>query len=79
MIDYKEIGERIRKRRKELGLSQDMLASRINATSLDVDAMEAGQYYMSTNTLINLCNALVITPNELLGWNSYVGWPMRRT
>ncbi len=61
-----DIGARIRARARELGLSDSEVGRRI-----DVDASRVGRYVRGVNepdlaTLVRLCSALSLTPNDLL-------------
>ncbi|MBQ9120501.1 MAG: helix-turn-helix transcriptional regulator [Lachnospiraceae bacterium] len=65
-IDYVLLGERIRKRRKELKLSQEKLAERIDVSSPHMCNIENGKTKFSLQVLVDLANALETTPNALL-------------
>ena len=61
-----EIGDRIRARARELGLSDSEVGRRIQ-----VDPSRVGRYVRGVNepdlaTLVRLCDALALTPNDLL-------------
>ena len=63
------IGERIRNRRKQLGLSPDALAEKLNVNRATVYRYE-GDYIkkVPTTVLENLAIVLHTTPAYLMGW-----------
>lgn len=62
------IGNRIRLRREELGLTQDTLAHMCGYTSRSTIAkIEAGANEMTNKKLVKLAKALETTPEYLLG------------
>lgn len=64
-----EVGERIRKRREELNMTQDELAQKVGYTSRSsVAKVEANANGMVQSKLIKFANALQTTPAYLLGW-----------
>lgn len=67
-MNYDKIftGERIREHRLALGLTQETLSERINKSFRTMTDIERGIVGMSMETLFNLCNALKVTPNDLL-------------
>ena len=65
-INNESIGSKIRNYREAKGLSQEELASIINATERHLRNVEYGQKGLSVSMLIALTNALDITPDVLL-------------
>ena len=69
-----EIGERIRARREELGMSQDELAraagykSRSSINKIEVDGRNLPQ-----SKLMDIAKALHVSPMYLLGWEDEEG------
>lgn len=64
-----KVGERIKKRRKELGLSAEDLANEIGKSRATVYKYEKGDIEnLPHTTLIPLAEALRTTPEYLLGW-----------
>lgn len=57
-MDYYEIGQRIRARRKALGLSQEQLAERINISLTHMSHIETGNTKLSLPVLVALADAL---------------------
>lgn len=61
-----EIGNRIRKYRKESGLTQEQLAERINVTKNRVSNWEQGINRPDADIIGNICRALNVSPSDLL-------------
>lgn len=66
MIDYAEIGKRLAKRRKELGLKQYQVCEMINVNYKYLSNLETGRSSPSLEALMDLCEALQVTPDYLL-------------
>ena len=63
------IGERIKHRRKQLGLTVDEVAERLNKNRATVYRYESNEIEnMPTTVLIPLAKALDTTPEYLMGW-----------
>lgn len=60
------IGENIQKHRKELGITQAELAEMVQISTVHMSHIETGTASLSLSTLLNLCAALKVTPNDLL-------------
>jgi len=60
------LGERIRRRRRELQLSQSALGARLGITFQQVQKYENGTNRVSATTLIKLADALSMSVTELL-------------
>ncbi|WP_425803118.1 helix-turn-helix domain-containing protein [Desulfitobacterium sp. Sab5] len=65
-IDYKELGERIAKRRKVLNLTQDDVAEATGLSNNHISNIENNHSIPSIETLIKICEALDITPDYFL-------------
>lgn len=61
-----EIGNRIRKYRKESGLTQEQLAEKINVTKSRVSNWEQGINRPDADIIGNICRALNVSPSDLL-------------
>lgn len=61
-----EIGNRIRRYRKESGLTQEQLAKRINVTKSRVSNWEQGINRPDADIIGNICRALKVSPSDLL-------------
>ncbi len=70
MYDRKAVGERIRRRRKELELTQEQLADRIGRVPKYCADIERGSCGMSIDTMLLLCSELKMSPSTMLLGNS---------
>ena len=67
-LNYKEIGAKIRRKRKSLNLTQYQLAEKIGLTESSISRYESGKIpTMPTSTVNKICSVLQIEPSELLG------------
>lgn len=63
-----EIYNNIRERRKQLGLTQQELATKVGYTDRSTIAkIEAGKIDIPQSTIVSLANALECSPGELMG------------
>ena len=65
-MDQKKIGRFIAELRKEKGLTQAQLAEKFGISNRAVSKWENGKSLPDASIMINLCNSLGITVNELL-------------
>ncbi len=65
-FDYKALGKRIFIRRKELGLTQEEIAEKLNISRVYFSSIESGKRRIYTSTLVAIANALETTADELL-------------
>ena len=65
-IDYREVGRRMAKRRKELGLKQYQVCEMIDVNYKYISNLETGRSAPSLEMLMDICTALQTTPNYLL-------------
>lgn len=65
-IDYKAIGMRIRRLRKEKQLTQEKLAELSNQEPSNISHIERGATKLSLPTIVNIANALNVTVDDLL-------------
>lgn len=65
-IDYKGIGKRIRKCRKELKMTQQQLAEAADLSETNISHIERGATKLSLPSLISIANALHTTTDYLL-------------
>ncbi|WP_303838647.1 helix-turn-helix domain-containing protein [Ruminococcus flavefaciens] len=71
------IGERIKKRRKELGLTVDELAERLEKNRATIYRYESNDIEkLPTTVLEPLAKALDVTPAYLMGWNGQSSEPV---
>ena len=61
-----EIGNKIRKYRKESGLTQEQLAEKINVTKSRISNWEQGINRPDADIIGNICHALNVSPSDLL-------------
>lgn len=65
-VDYKEVGRRIAKRRKELGLKQFEVNERAELSDKYLSHIETARTIPSIEVLMKICSVLNITPDNLL-------------
>lgn len=65
-MDYYEIGQRIRKNRRALGLSQEELAEKIGISSTHMSHIETGNTKLSLPVLVSVSTVLEVRTDELL-------------
>ena len=66
MIDYSLLGERVSTLRKEKGLTQSKLAEEAEISNNYISNIENSHSIPSLETLVKICVALEVTPNDLL-------------
>lgn len=66
MIDYKDLGKRVRTLRRQASLTQEELAEQVGISASFMGHIERGTRIASLETLVCLCNALDTTPQYLL-------------
>ena len=66
-MDYYAMGQRIRRLRRQKGLTQEQLAELVELSPSFLGHIERGSRVASLETLMKLCTALEVTPNDLLG------------
>ncbi len=66
MVNYADFGARVRSARRARGLTQENLAEQIGISTSFMGHIERGTRIASLDTLVALCNALEISPHELL-------------
>ena len=65
-LDYTEIGKRIARRRRELGLKQSELSERVNNSNTYMSSIERAISIPSTEVIMRLAIALETTPDTFL-------------
>lgn len=65
-MNYIDLGEQVRKRRREMKLTQAELAERMDVSPSLVGHIERGARAISLETFVTLCNALEVSPSYLL-------------
>ncbi len=65
-VDYKEVGKRITKRRKELGYKQAQVTEMADLSDKYLSNIERATSIVSIDVLMKLCDVLEATPNDFL-------------
>ena len=65
-MDYRAIGQRIRKLRREQELSQEQLAEKIWISTTHMSHIETGSTKLSLPVLVDIARALSVSADELL-------------
>lgn len=65
-FQYKEMGTRIKVRRKELKIKQAELAEALEISNNHMSSIENGRQMPSLDTFIGICRCLNVTPDYLL-------------
>lgn len=65
-MDYQALGKRIASLRKRKSMTQEQLAEKTELSNNYISHIENSRSIPSLETLMKLCAALEITPNELL-------------
>ena len=66
-MDCSSLGARVRMYRREQNLTQEQLAEAAGISASFLGHIERGTRVLSVDTLLCLCRALHVTPNDLLG------------
>jgi transcriptional regulator with XRE-family HTH domain len=65
-IDYSDIGQRIKQKRMEKGLTQEKLAELVGIGPSHMSHLESGKTVASMDVFIAICNVLECSSDELL-------------
>ncbi|MBQ3587113.1 MAG: helix-turn-helix transcriptional regulator [Oscillospiraceae bacterium] len=65
-MDYYEIGQKIRKYRKEKGLSQEQLAEAVNISVTHMSHIETANTKLSLPVLVDIAKTLQVSTDSLL-------------
>lgn len=65
-LNYQLVGQRLRAIRKKRGFTQEQLAEMAGISPQHCSGIETGAAKVSLPALVQLCNALGATPNEVL-------------
>lgn len=65
MITYDDIIQNIRTIIKEKGVKQNFVANKAGFTPQEFNNILCSRQLLKTESIVNVCNALDITPNEL--------------
>lgn len=69
-IDYKVIGERLKKARKDKHLTQEELAEKIDVSIAFLSRIERGSSHINLKRLSQICELLDVTEGEILNGTS---------
>ena len=72
-VDYKEIGKRVRKGRKENGFAQEELAELVNISAQYLSEVENHRKQISLTVLARISGVLGVTMDELLNGTRRIG------
>lgn len=67
IVDYQDLGLRVRDARKAKHLTQEQLAEKVGISSSFMGHIERGTRIASIDTLVSICNVLAVSPCLLLG------------
>ena len=70
-LNYAGIGQRIARRRIQIGLKQLELADRLDISNNYLSSIERGKENPSLEVIVGLCNELRLTPDYLLMGTMY--------
>lgn len=65
-MDKYEIGQRIMRLRKDLGMTQECLAEKLEISKNHLSGIECGKYAVTTSFLFKICTLLNKTPDYFL-------------
>ena len=65
-MNYKDIGARIRNKRKEKDITQEKLAEQIDISVTHMSHIETGSTKLSLPVLVKIANALKVSTDELI-------------
>ena len=66
LLDMREIGNKLLAIRKRMGMTQVEVAEAAGLSSRTYADIERGTVYMRVETILHICEALHITPDEIL-------------
>lgn len=68
-LNYKQIGERLKSRRKQLGLTQKQVADKMNLSEGSISRYESGKIENATTSVLNkFAVVLKVEPSWLIGF-----------
>ena len=74
----KEMGKRIKKRRKEMNLSQEQLSELTDISVQTISTAELGKKALRPENIVKICFALNNTPNDIM-LNKYTDQNLNKT
>lgn len=68
-IIKKRFGEKLKTLRKQKGFTQESLAEKIGINLRQLARIEAGESFISSDTLFNICNTFDVSPKTLFDFD----------
>lgn len=65
-LNYREMGERVRQRRRELKMTQEQLAEQVGVSVSFIGHIERAEKKPSAETIVSLCESLGVTADYLM-------------
>ena len=65
-VDYQRLGQRVRRARMKLNLTQEVLAEKVGVSIPTISHIETGTNKVSLELFIKIARALNVTPDELI-------------
>ena len=65
-VDYQRLGQRVRRARIRLNLTQEVLAEKVGVSIPTISHIETGTNKVSLELFIKIARALNVTPDELI-------------
>ena len=65
-MDYRKLGERVRRQRELNEMTQGELARKVGVSNSFIGHIERGEKKASVETVVALCNAMEVSPSVLL-------------
>ena len=66
MVDYKIIGERLKKVRKDKGITQEVLADKMEVSIVFLSRVERGSLHINLKRLSQICEILGVSEGYIL-------------
>ena len=66
-MDYEALGKKIRRKRREMDITQEQLAEMAGISTAFVGHIERGTRVLSVETLERICKALGVSADYLIG------------
>jgi transcriptional regulator with XRE-family HTH domain len=63
---YREVGQNVRTKREQIGLTQEALASQVDLTRTSITNIEKGRQKLLLHTFVDIAHALGVDPSLLL-------------
>lgn len=70
-LDFINLGLRVAKRRRQLGMKQNVLAEKLGISNNYLSSIERGKETPSLDVFVRICNVIKVTPDYLLLGNMH--------